>query len=448
MRLRGYQQTARDFLRARPGAGLFLTMGLGKTASALMALTPEHLPALVIAPPRVARGTWPDEAGKWRPDLGVAVAAGTPAQRHKALMSGMDIVAIGNNVLTPTSASAGMTPEALSQFKTIIFDELHSFKNPGSKRFKHLRSVTRKLDEYPVVWGLTGTPTPGTFVDLWSQVFLLDQGERLGTSVSKYRDRYFTPRRALPNGAIPGWNPRPGAQTAIMRKIEDICLALDGRVLVEQPEIFHNTVYVELPPAPRRAYQQMRNKMLLQTEQGPITAKTAASMIAKLQQAACGFMYGDAEHNTPDIDLHYEKTNALREIVDSAQGSPVLVFYRFTRERDRILAAFPGAETIDAPDVIDRWNKGQVPMLLAHPASAGYGLNLQHGGHTIVWTTPSWSAAETDQSNARLARSGQPYPVVAHYLIAAGTIEEDILERAAQKARLEQALFDHLKEKP
>ena len=447
MQLRKYQQTARDFLVERPAAGLFLTMGLGKTASALMAMTPDHLPALVIAPPRVARSTWPQEAEKWRPDLGVSVAYGSPAYRTSALTSGADIVAIGNNVITPTGASAGLTPEILSTYKTVIFDELHSFKNPGAKRFKHFRSIARKLDEYPTVWGLTGTPTQGSFVDLWAQLFLLDRGERLGTSVSKYLHRYFIPRRPLPNGAIPGWNARPGAEKAIMRKVEDICMSLDHRVLVERPEVTHNKVQVVLPPAARRAYKQMCDTMLVQTSEGPITAQTASAMIMKLQQLASGFMYGGVEYNTPDVDIHHEKINALREIVDSAQGSPVLVFYRFKRELERVLQAFPGSTTIDTPNVIDAWNKGQVPMLLAHPASAGYGLNLQHGGHIIVWTSPSWSDAETQQANARLARSGQTRPVVVNYLIAEDTVDETVLSVAADKARLQQILLTHLQRK-
>lgn len=431
MRLHGYQEVARDFLRGQDRAALFLDMGLGKTACTLTALEDRHLPVLVVAPKRVAEEVWGAEQQLWRPDLRLVVAAGSPTARANALASDADIVVIGRDNLR----------DALTikrPFNTLVLDELSGFKTRASVRWKAARKLI-KDQNIKHVWGLTGTPNPNGYMDLWAQLALLDGGARLGKTLTAYRDRYFVPGRRIATGIVVEWKPRPEAPAAIQRAIEDICLAMatDGRITL--PAVTHNVIEVELPPAARRAYNEFASTLVVDLTEligGEVhTASTAAVLTARLSQMTSGFVYvDDADLNEYRYtELHHAKIDALREIIE-AQSSPILVFYRFNAEKTLIQQAFPEAWTIDEPHAIAKWNAGEVPLLVAHPASAGHGLNLQHGGHTVVWMSPTWDLEHYEQANKRLARQGQKHPVVIHHILARNTIDTLVQTRLAQKA--------------
>jgi SNF2 family DNA or RNA helicase len=444
--LRGYQRTAVAYLHDRGRAGLFLDMGLGKTATVLSALTPEHLPALVLAPKRVAEEVWPVEAAKWRPDLTVALAAGSKAKRHRVLRDGADVTVLGVDNLGDLAEL-----DLLDAYETVVIDESSKFKSHRSARFKAVRELRSCA-----LWLLTGTPAPNGLLDLWSQVYLLDGGARLGKNISAYRARYFQVgtfrggRPAiLPNGTVAKWDPKPGAPEAIQRALEDLCLYMSSEGLVDVPEVTENLIAVPLPAAARRAYQTLRKDMVLQLDilDGvTYSAPTAAQLSSKLSQLVAGFLYHQDDRGNPLPSwspVHSERVNAVVEVVEGT-GSPVLVFYRFRAELERLREALPTARHIDEPGVVAEWNAGTVPVLLAHPSSAGHGLNLQHGGHTAVWTSLPWSLDEWSQGNARLARPGQQHPVVIHTLVSPGTIDRAILDALAGKASVQEALLNHL----
>jgi len=445
LQLHPYQVQAVQYLQERRKAGLFLDMGLGKTAICLTALNADSLPALVTAPKRVAENVWETEAALWRPDLRVVVAKGTPKSREAALASGADIVVIGRDNLTDAVPHAG-------RFKTLIMDELSGWKSRASIRWKAAKKITQ-APSVTHVWGLTGTPTPNGLLDLWPQMFLLDGGLRLGTTLGGYRNRYFMPGRQLPNGVITEWNLRPGADKRIHTLLEDLCLSMGTEGKVDLPPVTHNTIHVPLPPKVRQAYKAMKNDLVANLHDlgmaGEIhSAVNAAVLSSKLSQICAGFMYvDDADIRGRQYDvLHKEKVNVVAEIAEGT-GSQVLVAYRFQAELDMLKEGLGSlAHTLDEDGVIQRWNSntGQVPVLLVHPASAGHGLNLQHGGHTMVWATLPWSLEEYMQTNKRLARQGQQHPVVIHHLVAPHTVDEAVLQRLAEKKSVQQALLDHL----
>lgn len=444
MQLHDYQLVARDFLRGRDRAALFLDMGLGKTAASLAALEPRHLPALVVAPKRVAEHVWPHETALWRPDLTVALAAGSPAERAAEIASDADIVVVGRDNLRDIEKVRRSTP-----FRTLILDELSGFKSRQSVRWKTAHRLT-KQPAMKHVWGLTGTPTPNGLLDLWPQVALLDNGARLGKNITTYRSRYFTPGRQLASGVITEWVIREGADAKIRSLVSDICLAMSTEGRINLPSVTYNSVSVTLPPPVERAYKEMQNQLVVDLKElfdGEVhTAKNAAVLTSKLSQIAAGFLYVDEAdiRDSAFTHLHNEKINAVREIVDASLGSPVLVFYRFTRELDMLRAAFPEASYVNEPDAVERWNAGEIPVLLAHPASAGHGLNLQYGGHTAVWTSLPWSLEEWEQSNKRLARQGQAHPVVIHTVDADGTVDSLIRKSLQSKTRVQDALLEFL----
>lgn len=444
LELHDYQKVAVEFIRTRKRAGLLLDMGLGKTAISLRALEPESLPALVTAPKRVAEEVWPIEVPKWRPDLRIALAAGTPKKREAALQMARagkaDIVVIGRDNLADAVDYAG-------DFKSFIMDELSSFKTRSSIRWKMAKKITKNM---PYVWGLTGTPTTdGALLDLWPQMYLLDGGESLGTTLGGYRERYFTPGRQLPNGVIIDYNLRPGADKRIHVLLEKTCLSMSTEGRVKLPPTTFNNVTVPLPPAVRRVYKQLKDDLVVDMSLlgGEIhSAANAAVLTNKLSQITAGFLYvDDADLRGHEYKvLHKEKVNALKEIIDGT-GSPVLVAYRFQAELDLLKEGLgPMAHTIDEPNVVARWNAGEIPVLLAHPASAGHGLNLQHGGHTMVWATLPWSLEEYMQMNKRLARQGQQHPVVIHHLLAPKTVDLAVLQALQTKKSIQDAVMDHL----
>lgn len=439
--LRPYQEEGVRFISRPGGSGLFLDMGLGKTCITLTALTPEMLPALVVAPKRVAEEVWPDEQPKWRPDLTLALAAGTPARRKQALAADVDIVVISRDNL------ADALPQA-KRFRTLIIDELSGFKSPSSARFKTAKKLVRG-GGITRVWGLTGTPTPNGLLDLWSQVFLLDQGAALGKTLTAYRERYFRPGRQLPTGVVTEWLLRPGADKHIHTLLEPVAISMESEGRVELPPVTVNDVKVPLTPQARRLYKEFHDNYVLDLTLlgGEVhSAETAASLSARKEQLVAGFMYVDDKalrDGAYDV-IHREKMRALQEIVDGT-GSPVLVAYWFQAELDLILETLgAAAHTLAEPGVVKAWNRGEIPVLVVHPASAAHGLNLQHGGHTLVWATLPWSLELYQQTNKRLARSGQEHPVVVHRLVSPHTVDDDKILVLEEKATLQQLLLDHL----
>lgn len=444
LELHDYQKQAVRYIQDRKRAGLFLDMGLGKTCICLTALTPDRLPVLVVAPKRVAENVWTREGRKWRPDLTVRVAAGNPAQRKAALESGADIIAIGRDNLADAVPYAG-------KFRTFIMDELSSFKSRKSNRWKEARKIT-KHPHVENVWGLTGTPMPNGFLDLWPQMFLLDDGQRLGKNISGFRNRYFSPGRQLPNGVVTSWDIRPGAEKRIHMLIEDIALSMETDGKVKLPPVTYNTVSVPLPPKARQAYKKMKNDLVVDLKSmglmgGIHSADTAAVLSTRLRQLCAGFMYvDDADlHGNAYSTVHLDKVRAVREIIDGT-GSPVMVAYQFRAELE-LLQRNLGLPTytVDTPNLVDRWTNGELPVLLVHPDSVGHGLNMQEGdGCNLVWASVPWGLEPYQQTNKRLARQGQKNPVIIHHLVSPFTVDEAIMQRQFEKKSVQDALLSHL----
>lgn len=438
MKLHEYQEYARRFIWEHPHCLLLLDMGLGKTLTTLTAMSEmlmlgEVDNVLVIAPLRVAQDTWSDEVAKWPhlQHLRVSKVLGTPAQRKAALETDADIYVINReNVVWLVDHYKTKWP-----FKTVVIDELSSFKSSQSKRWRALRKVRPKMTR---TIGLTGTPAPNSLVDLWSQVYLIDQGERLGRTKTSYLNKYFYP--ALKNGNIVyKYSLKDDAENDIYERLSDICISMKSKDYLNLPDVTHNVLRVPLGASGEKIYKQLKRDYVLELKDGPITAANAAVLVNKLLQVANGAIYSDlslVQH------VHDAKLDALQEIVDEAQGQPLLVFYQFRHDLKRLLHRFPQAEELTD---IKRWNNGDIPMLLVHPQSAGHGLNLQHGGHIIVWFGLNWSLEYYQQANARLARQGQTHPVTIHHLVARDTIDERVMGVLAGKAAGQDALMKAVK---
>lgn len=425
-----YQSRATAWVESHPRCCLFMEMGLGKTVATLTAidrllLAGEIGSALVIAPASVAASTWHAEAAKWDHlrGLRVARAVGTAAQRRRALASGADVCVLGrDNVAWLLRECGGAFPHDM-----VVLDELTSFKSPSSLRFKALRLGTAAT---PRVVGLTGTPTPNGLADLWAQVFCIDRGERLGRSVTGYRRRWFN---VVEHNHIPikVW-PKPGAREEIMAALSDICLAMRAGDYLSLPPLLERDVPVALTDAERRAYARFERETVMGLPDGEVTAPTALALAGKLAQYASGAVYDEQGRVHR---LHDHKTGRLLELVEAADG-PVLCFHSYRHEADRVMQAAPRGLRVrryaGAGDLAD-WNAGKVDLLLAHPASAAFGLNMQAGGHTIVWYGPCWDLELYQQANARLHRQGQLRPVVVHRLVAVGTVDERICAALAAK---------------
>lgn len=434
-----YQDYCIRFLLERPAAGLLLDMGLGKTSIALTAA--EQLlydqctvgKVLVIAPLRVAEDTWSRESGKWDHlrHLRVSRVLGSAAQRRAALAREADVYCINRENTEWLVKEYGLN----WPFELVIVDELSSFRNPGSRRFRALKRVRPLIRR---VWGLTGTPRPRSLLDLWAQVYLLDQGERLGKTFTEYKNRWFTPGRR--NGAvIYEWLPRPGAEEEIYRRISDLCISMKAADYLQLPELVTVVRPVILSPEARQQYRTLEREAVLKLgDREIIDAGSAAAVTGKLLQLAGGAVYDDDRrvHH-----LHQDKLDALAELLEEAGGQPVLVAYRYRHELERILERFPQAVPLEGPETIDAWNRGEIPMLLAHPAGAGHGLNLQSGGHIAVWFGPGYDLELDQQFNARLYRQGQRERVTIVYLVAQDTVEEDAMKALENKADGQEAML-------
>lgn len=424
----GYQKHAVRHLIEKPAAALFLDMGLGKTAITLTALNTlmfdyfEVSKPLIVAPKRVAESTWDREAEKWDhlKHLRFSKILGTQRQRLKALDADADVYVINReNVEWLVTHYGRKWP-----FDMLIIDELSSFKSSASRRFRALKKVRPLIKR---VVGLTGTPAPNGLIDLWPQIYLLDRGERLGQTITGYRTRYFIPGRRRDH-IVFEWI--PVSEEAIYKKISDICISMKAADWLEMPERIDRTVKVTLPAKAKAAYKQLEREYLLPFSDGDITASTAAVLTGKLLQLANGAVY---DEDSKVREIHDAKLEALADVIEAANGRPVLVFYTYRHDLERIRRRFT-VRTLDSPKDIDDWNAGRIPILLTHPASAGHGLNLQAGGNIIVWFGLPHSLELYEQANARLHRQGQKNKVIIHHLVTEQTIDENVMRALARKS--------------
>lgn len=437
-----YQSYAIDYIETHPVAAVLLDMGLGKTVISLTAIADllfdsfEAHRILVVAPLRVARYTWPAEISKWQhlKHLTYAVAVGTVKERKAALSAGADITIINRENLGWLIDSSGFD----FNYDMVIIDELSSFKNHKSKRFQSLMKVRPKVKR---IIGLTGTPSSNGLMDLWAEFKLLDFGERLGRFITHYRNNYFIPDKR--NGEIIySYKPMPYAEDAIYRKISDITISMKSTDHLQMPELITSQYEVQLSEDEEQRYEELKADFILELPEGEITAANAASLTGKLSQLANGAIYDD-EGNI--VEFHDRKLDALEDIIESANGKPLLVAYWFKHDLQRIKKRFDVREIKTSKDIID-WNNGDIPVAVIHPASAGHGLNLQAGGSTLIWFGLTWSLELYQQTNARLWRQGQSSgTVVIEHIITKGTIDERILKALSLKEVSQNALIDAVK---
>lgn len=441
-----YQRTAMQWIKDKPRCGLFLDMGLGKTVSTLTALQEliddcEITNALVVAPKKVAETTWSTEAEKWNHlCLRVVKVLGTEKQRNEALDTKADIYVTGrDNFVWLCAKYKGRLP-----FDALVIDELTSFKSSKSQRFKAMRIA---LPSVKRVIGLTGTPAPNGLIDLWAQMYCIDQGERLGRSVTKYRDTYFNLHKW--NNIVVRCELKKGCDAIIRNKIADICLSMQAKDYLQLPDMITHTVKVQLSEKTMKEYTSFEREKVLEftaehtDESANILANSAAGLMNKLSQFANGAVY-DEVRNVHEI--HSEKLDRLAEIIEAANGNSVLVFYQYKHDVFRITERLKGykVRTYEGEDDLKAWNAGEVDVLLAHPASTAYGLNMQQGGHYIVWFGTGWNLEHYQQANARLHRQGQQHPVTVYKLICAGTVDERASASLEGKKGVQQSLLDSL----
>ena len=451
MKLRPYQEQIVDHILQHPRTNLFVPMGAGKTVSVLTALDTLSLlddvfPALVIAPLRVARSTWPDEVQKWAHlrHLKVSVVTGNIRQRGKALDTDADIICTNyDNLVWLAEACGDRWP-----FNTIVADECTRLKGfrlrQGTKRAKALAKYAHQTPRYI---GLTGTPAANGVEDLWGITWFLDKGERLGRTHGAFQQRWFS---SITTGAgFPIVRPLPHAQAEIEDKLKDICLSIDLSAYIDMREPVVNTIEVELPRAARKIYDQMEREMVAELRKDKeLTAFSAAAKSMKLLQIANGAAYTDDQGTWEEI--HRAKIDALDSIIEEANGAPVLVAYHFKSDLARLLKAFPQGRQLDAdPKTIKAWNAGKIPVLFAHPASAGHGLNLQDGGNILAFFSLNWNLEERLQiieriGPARQAQAGHDRPVFIHNITAKGTIDQLVLARVEGKREVMDLILEAL----
>lgn len=443
--LHEYQLVARDFIIETPKSSLFLDMGLGKsctTLSAIKRLVYDELEVdkvLIIAPKRVAESVWSAEIEKWAhlKCLRISKVIGTEKQRLAALKVKADIYTLGrDNVVWLVGQYGGnMLP-----FDWVVIDELSSFKNPKSMRFKALKKAIASV---PRVTGLTGTPAPNGLIDLWSQIYLLDRGERLGKTITAYRERYFKPGDR--NGSIIyKYDLQSDGEERIHDKINDIVISMKKEDYLDMPARISNYIEIDMPPALEKKYKEFEREMVLEIleQDTEISALNAAALSNKLLQFANGAVY-DEDMNVHHI--HDLKLDALDEIIEAANGHSVLIAWTYQHDRDRILSKYKDVVQLKTDQHIRDWNAGKIPLLMMHPASGGHGLNLQAGGHIIVWFGQTWSLELYQQFNARLDRQGQPESVIVNHLAVKGTIDSDVIMALERKAAGQAGLMEAVK---
>ncbi len=442
-----YQQIAIDKIEELPRCGLFLDMGLGKTVITLTAIEDlmynrfEISKVLVIAPLRVAEDTWSRECEKWNhlKNLRIVKVLGSPQQRRLALSQEADVYIINReNVVWLTDELSGIGNEWF--FDMVVVDELSSFKSPKAQRFKALKKYITRSSR---VVGLTGTPAPNGLIDLWSQMYLIDSGERLGKTVTGYRERYFTPNQRNQT-TIFNYKLKDNAEQAIMNKISDICISMKAEDWLDMPERIDSVIQVKMNSDEKAAYEKFEKDCYMQFVEGEVTAATAATLTNKLLQYSNGAMYLPDGSYAKTSDSKLDK---LEEIIDTAGGKPILCFYSFRHDLERIKQRIKFARKLESSADIDAWNKGEIQLLLAHPAGAGHGLNLQAGGNIIVWFGLTWSLELYQQANARLYRQGQENAVIIHHLVTEDTCDERVLQSLQGKADVQEDLLNALQVK-
>ena len=445
--LHPYQVAAVDHIMEHDHCGLFLEMGLGKTVSTLTAINRliyEEMAVtrvLVIAPKRVAESVWDAEVEKWEHlrHLRVSKVIGSQNKRISALREDADIYVLGRDNI---AWLCKLYDRKKIPFDMLVLDELSSYKNHRSVRFRHLRIIQPQFSR---VVGLTGTPAPNGLIDLWAQMYLLDRGERLGKTITKYRDEYFRPGRR--NGAvIYTYDLRRGADKVIYQKIEDICLSMKTDDYLELPRRITNIIRLDFEPSVRRQYETFEKEQVLALlrDNAEITAFNAAALSNKLLQFVNGAIY---DENGNVYLIHDAKIEATKEILEDANSKPVLIAWTFKHDRDRLMKALKSyhpRELKSSTDVED-WNAGKIPVMLMHPASGGHGLNLQAGGHIIIWFGQTWSLELEQQFNARLDRQGQTESVIVNKIVVSKTIDEDVLKALANKSRGQESLMAAVK---
>ncbi len=436
-----YQEYAIRYIETHPISALLIDMGLGKTSITLTAIRNllfdsfEVCKVLVIAPLRVAKSTWTDEIKKWEhlSTLTYSLIVGNENERLSALNEKADIYIINRENVDWLVNKSGYKFD----FDMVVIDELSSFKNHQSKRFKSLMKVRPLVKR---IVGLTGTPSSNGLMDLFAEFKILDMGKRLGYFIGQYRNTYFKPDKM--NGPIVySYKPLPNAENAIYEKISDITVSMKANEYLKIPELLTSNYVVELSNSEKNQYDEMKKSLVLEITDGEITASNAASLSNKLCQLSNGAIYDD-EQNI--VEIHDRKLEALEDIIESMNGKPLLIAYWYRHDLERIKSRFSVREIKTSEDISD-WNDGKIPVALIHPASAGHGLNLQSGGSTLVWFGLTWSLELYQQTNARLYRQGQKNTVVIQHIIAKGTIDEQILKALQRKDKTQSDLIDAVK---
>lgn len=433
-----YQEYAIRYIETHPISALLIDMGLGKTSITLTAISNmlfdsfEVCKVLVIAPLRVAKNTWTDEIKKWEhlSTLTYSLIVGNENERLSALNEQTDIYIINRENVDWLVNKSGYKFD----FDMVVIDELSSFKNHQSKRFKSLMKVRPLVKR---IVGLTGTPSSNGLMDLFAEFKILDMGKRLGYFIGQYRNTYFKPDKM--NGPIVySYKPLPNAENAIYKKISDITVSMKANEYLKMPELLTSNYVVELSNSEKNQYDEMKKSLVLEITDGEITASNAASLSNKLCQLSNGAIYDD-EQNI--VEIHDRKLEALEDIIESMNGKPLLIAYWYRHDLERIKSRFSVREIKTSEDISD-WNDGKIPVALIHPASAGHGLNLQNGGSTLVWFGLTWSLELYQQTNARLYRQGQKNTVVIQHIITKGTIDEQILKALQKKNKTQADLID------
>lgn len=433
-----YQEYAIRYIETHPISALLIDMGLGKTTITLTAIRNllfdsfEVCKVLVIAPLRVAKNTWTDEIKKWEhlSTLTYSLIIGNENERLSALNEQTDIYIINRENVDWLVNKSGYKFD----FDMVVIDELSSFKNHQSKRFKSLMKVRPLVKR---IVGLTGTPSSNGLMDLFAEFKILDMGKRLGYFIGQYRNTYFKPDKM--NGPIVySYKPLPNAENAICEKISDITVSMKANEYLKMPELLTSNYVVELSNSEKKQYDKMKKSLVLEITDGEITASNAASLSNKLCQLSNGAIYDD-EQNI--VEIHDRKLETLEDIIESMNGKPLLIAYWYRHDLERIKSRFSVREIKTSEDISD-WNDGKIPVALIHPASAGHGLNLQNGGSTLVWFGLTWSLELYQQTNARLYRQGQKNAVVIQHIITKGTIDEQILKALQKKNKTQADLID------
>ena len=444
-----YQQHCIDQILKVKKLGLFLDMGLGKTITTLTAIRELKYnrflvrKVLVIAPKKVAEGTWTKEKDKWDHTkiLRVSQVLGSQAKRIRALNTPADLYIVNReNVVWLVNYYRNSWP-----FDMVVVDESSSFKSHSAKRFKALAAVSPRIDR---MVELTGTPSPNGLDDLWAQIYLLDGGDRLGKKYTHFRERYFQPDKRGADGMVYSYAAKPGTEESILKRISDICISMKAEDYLQLPDITFHEIPVVLDEKSRKAYSDLERQMVLELpeDEENISVTSAAALSNKLLQLANGAVYDD-DHAVHEV--HTCKIEAFLELIESLQGKPVLVFYNFQHDRERILKALSGSglrvRELKTTQDEDDWNARKIDILLTHPASSAYGLNLQQGGNHVVWFGLTWNYELYTQANKRLHRQGQTEKVIIHHLVCSGTRDEDVMTALQKKDDVQNWVMESLK---